>query len=152
MLVEIVFLSSQFQCGPNAEHLEEFSVQIHNEKNLAYHTIELGEKKVWDMNDLSDLGFIEIINLTNNCSILPIQDMTLLYMDENSQVPNVGGYENQMSLQETLDTEVGNDPQYAIIAIEFGTVNQESSAFDLQDIVIKLDWNQERILNNIPAD
>lgn len=149
MLVEILFLAQQFQCGAGAE-LATFAVTVNEQR------IEVGEVAYVQVDDLNDIYINDIDQITGGNCTLPLEDSTFMWLDYENEVPNVGGYDNQLSLQDLLDEEVGLDTQYHLVVSEVGTTNMESSAADFQDVVLKLDTNQGRVhqkmLQNVYAD
>lgn len=144
-LVEVTFLASQFQCGAGAD-LADFRIQVQD------NILHLGESVVIAVESLDDIYINEITQITNGNCALPLEDSTSLWLDYENEVPELPGYDNQLSLQDLLDEEVGLDTEYHLWTVEIGTTNLESSAADFQDIVLKFDSNQERIIENIPAD
>ena len=145
ILVEVTFLASQFQCGAGAD-LADFRIQVQEQ------TLHLGESVVIAVESIDDIYINEITQISNGNCALAIEDSASLWLDYENEVPTLPGYDNQLSLQDLLDTHVGLDTEYHLWTLEIGTTDLESPAADYQDIVLKFDSNQERIKSNIPAD
>lgn len=145
ILVEVTFLATQFQCGAGAD-LAEFRIQVQDR------TLHVGESVVIAVESLDDIYINEITQISNGNCALAIEDTTSLWLDYENEVPTLPGYDNQLSLQDLLDEEVGLDTEYHLWTLEIGTTNLESSAADFQDIVLKFDSNQERVIKNVYAD
>lgn len=149
MLVELLFLSQNFQCGSGANPAT-LSITV-NEQVLT-----VDEVAYVVVDSLDDIYITDITQLTEGNCTLPLEESSFLWLDYNNEVPTVGGYKNQLSLQEILDQEVGLDTEYHLITSEFGTTDLDSEAADFQDIILKVDSNQGRVhqkfLRNVYAD
>ena len=131
MLIEILFLASQFQCGSDAD-LASFKVYTNNGQE-----IRLGEKTLVSVDSVEDLQFGYEAIENGSCSLEGIPGISVSYGEE---LPTNQGVYQQPSLQ-TLIQENVTDEYLSLVLFEVGTTNINSSAYDLQDIVLLVNTN-----------
>lgn len=131
MIIEILFLASQFQCGANAD-LASFKVFTNNGKE-----IRLGEKTKVMVESIEDLQFGYEVIADGDCALRGVPGISVSYGEE---LPTNQGVYQQPSLQTLIEQNV-TDEYKSLVLFEVGTTNTESSAFDLQDLVLVVDTN-----------
>ena len=131
MLVEILFLASAFQCGSGAE-MASFKVHTNHGQEIT-----LGEKTYVEVDSVEDiqLGYSVIAN--GSCALEGIPGISVSYGEE---LPANQGVYQQPSLQTLIQENVTGE-YLSLILFELGTTNTESSAYDLQDIVLLVNTN-----------
>jgi hypothetical protein len=96
----------------------------------------VNERTLLPVNSVNDLTFkYSIVNNTTQCSLsLPSQEV----LGSKDSVPNISGAYEQQSIQTMLN---GLNDYEELVLVELGTTNKTSSAFDLQDVVLKVNNN-----------
>ena len=131
MLVEIIFIASAFQCGGSAPQAQ-FEVYANNDVAL-----EVGEKTYVHVESIEDLQFGYSVISDGDCALHNIPGIIVNYGDVLPD--NIGAFD-QPSLIQIIDENVTNE-YLSVVLWELGTTNTESSAYDLQDIVIQINTN-----------
>lgn len=127
-MIEFLYLASQIQCGANGEFLN-INVDIYQNQELIQ-TLEVGEKALLPVSSINDVTFqYSAVNNTTGCA-LSAPSKSVLAADD--QVPNIPGVYQQNSIKELLD---GLKDYEKLFLVELGTTDQNSDAFDLQDVV-----------------
>ena len=105
------------------------------------------DARSWVRKDGTVTGNLEsdwVVLMEENSSVAGSQ---IYLLEHNDPVPNVGGFMGQYSVVEFLDDYIVNDhlvldADQAVSLLELGATNTESSAFDLQDLVILASINK----------
>ncbi len=140
-MIELIYLASQIQCGPNSP-LINVRVDVYQNQQIVQ-TMHLGNKVLLPANSVQELNFkYKFLNAT--CSPATPTEMVLGPQDP---VPNLPGVYDQQSIQEMLN---GLNDYEELFLVELGTTNQKSSAFDLQDVVLLVNNNPQ--VNSRVAD
>jgi hypothetical protein len=131
-MIELIYLASQIQCGANSP-LINVQVDVYQNQELVQ-TMHLEDKVLIPVNSVQELSFkYKFINAT--CSPATPTQMVLGPQDP---VPNVPGVYDQQSIQQMLN---GLNDYEELFLVELGTTNKNSSAFDLQDVVLLVNNN-----------
>ena len=131
MLVEILFIASAFQCGADAVQAE---FQLHV---TGGETLLVGDKTYVHVESLEDLQFGYSVLSDGDCAIENVPGIAVEY---DTVLPtNVGAFE-QPSLLDIIAEHV-TEPYLSLVLWEVGTTDAGSSAYDLQDLVVKLNTN-----------
>jgi hypothetical protein len=133
-MIELLYFASQIQCGAGGQFLN-IKVDIYQNQNLVK-TMLVNERTLLPVNSVNDLTFkYSIVNNTTQCSLsLPSQEV----LGSKDSVPNISGAYEQQSIQTMLN---GLNDYEELVLVELGTTNKTSSAFDLQDVVLKVNNN-----------
>ncbi len=133
-MIELLYLASQIQCGSNGSPIN-VSVDIYHNSQLVK-TISVEERVLLPVDSVRDLTFkYSFINSSCRPST-----PTEIVLAPNDLVPDLPGAYEQQSIQEILD---GLNDYEELFLVELGTTNTESSAYDLQDVMM--------IVNNNPV-
>ncbi|MDJ0899397.1 MAG: hypothetical protein QNJ55_11355 [Xenococcus sp. MO_188.B8] len=132
--IELTYFASQIQCGAGSSLI---NVQVDVYRNQQFvNTLSLNDSLYLPINSFDELTFQ--YNFTNaECSPTTPTEMVLAPEDT---VPNLPGAYDQDSIQQMLD---GLNEYEELFLVELGTTNPDSSAYDLQDVVM--------IINNNPT-
>ena len=131
MLVEVLFLASAFQCGSGAPQA---TFQLHT---TGGHTLNVGEKAYVSVETLDDLQFGYTVVSDGDCALEGIPGIHIEY---GAALPSNDGIYDQPSLLDIISTHV-TEPYLSLVLFEVGTTDDGSSAYDLQDIVVKINTN-----------
>ncbi|MDJ0648822.1 MAG: hypothetical protein QNJ60_08955 [Xenococcaceae cyanobacterium MO_188.B19] len=135
-MIELLYLTSQIQCGVNGDFLN-IQVDVYQNQELI-RTISQNESLLLPVDSINDLRFeYYTVNNTTSCSLSTPSEQLLT---SNDPIPNISGVYEQQSIQTMLD---GLNNYEELFLVELGTVDQTSPAFDLQDVVF--------IVNNNPV-
>lgn len=89
------------------------------------------------VDSVNDLTFeYSIVNNTTQCTRLATPTEKVLAPDD--QLPNLRGFDQQESVSSILS---GLNEYQELFLVELGTTNQASTAFDLQDVTMRVDNN-----------
>lgn len=137
-MIEILFtFQPQFQCGANSP-MAEFQLEISVEDTVI--TLEVGQKVLLDTTNFEDMLFSVIPIANADCIIEnPVQQ----WLEYGNVIPQVPGLYEQESLQELYNQNI-TDEFYYMSLFELGTSDEESEAFDLNDVVFLVNLVSER--------
>lgn len=132
-MIELLYFASQIQCGVGGNFLN-IQVNVYNQQQLVK-TMNVSERALIPVNSINDLSFqYRIINNTTQCSTLSTP--TQMALTPDSQLPTLAGFGEQDSIQTLLS---GLNNYEELFLVELGTTNRSSAAFDLQDVIFKVD-------------
>ncbi len=133
-MIELLYLASQLQCGSNSALLN-IKVDIYQNQQLIK-TMLKNDRVLLPVDSVGELTFrYSIVNNTTQCNLAtPTQQV----LSPKDNLPSMAGIYQQDSVQTLLN---GLDDYEELFLVELGTTNQQSAAFDLQDVVIKVDNN-----------
>ncbi len=135
--LELHYFESAFQCDSDSTQAD-IKVNVYDQNNNLLTTMSKGDKYLsTDIDSVNDLEFeYEIYNLSciTEGSSLPALGTELL--GSNDTLPNVGGFSGQSSIVQMLN---GFDKYKELYLVELGTSDSDSSAYDLQDVVLVVD-------------
>ncbi|MDJ0569579.1 MAG: hypothetical protein QNJ53_11090 [Pleurocapsa sp. MO_192.B19] len=133
-MIELLYFASQIQCGAGGEFLN-IKVDVYQNQELI-ETMLVDDRVLLPVDSVKDLTFkYSALNNNTNCSLATPSEQVLAPDD---QVPNIPGVYEQQSIQAMLDDL--NDYE-ELLLVELGTTNQASAAFDIQDVVVKVNNN-----------
>ena len=138
MLIEILFLTSQFQCGSEAAQAT-FKARINDKP------IYVGETVRLNVENLQDLYFeyeqLETFEDEPICALpFNTEGVVPILIQYGEQLPTNDGIYNQPSLQTLIQEQVTNE-YLNLVLYEVGTTDTNSSAYDLQDLVFVINTN-----------
>ena len=133
-MIELLYFASQIQCGANAEMLNIQVDVYHNEERIQ--TLSKNEKALLPVNSINELEFqYTITNENPGCSLYDPSHVVLAPGDALPTQDGVFEQESVQTIHENLD-------EYEeLLLVELGTTDKTSAAFDLQDVVIKVNNN-----------
>ena len=130
-MIELLYFASQIQCGVNGELLN-IQVDVYHNQELIK-TMAVNEKVLLEVDSVTDLEF-EYTAIDNNTDCgLSIPSELVLAPDD--AVPTMAGAYDQQSIQSMLDVLYDYEE---LFLVELGTEDKNSSVYDLQDVVIKV--------------
>ncbi len=133
-MIELLYLASQIQCGAAGDFLN-VKVDVYHNQELVK-TMMVNDHALLPVKSVNDLTFrYSVINNTTNCALQTPSEMSLAPTDS---IPSLAGAYKQDSLQTLLS---GLNNYEELFLVELGTTNRNSVAFDLQDVVFKVDNN-----------
>ena len=142
-MIELLYLASQIQCGAGAG-LMDVQVDVYHQQELIQ-TMNLNDKALIDVASVNDLDFeYKAVGDNATCSLSSPTEKTLA---SNGTLPGMAGVYNQDSVQ-TLLSDLNNYEE--LFLVELGTTSSSSAAFDLQDVVFKVDNNPTPVANLLP--
>lgn len=144
-MIELLYLASQIQCG--AGHgLIDIQVDVYHEQELVQ-TMGLNDRALINAASVDDLDFqYRAVGSNATCSLTTPTEMTLA---PDGTLPGMDGVFNQDSVQTLL----GGLSQYEeLFLVELGSTNTASAAFDLQDVVFRVDNNPQQQIANNPSN
>jgi hypothetical protein len=131
-MIELLYFASQIQCGAGGSLLN-IQVDVYQQQQLVK-TMNVNEKALIPVNSVDELNFkYKIINNNTRCSLQTPSEMPLKPGD---LLPTMAGVYEQDSVQTLLN---GLNNYEELFLVELGTTNRSSAAFDLQDVVFKVD-------------
>jgi hypothetical protein len=131
-MIELLYFASQIQCGAGDSFLN-IQVDVYHQQQLVQ-TMQVNEKALVPVDSVNDLSFkYKIINNNTRCNL---QTPTEMALTPGSQIPSMAGVYEQDSVQTLLS---GLDNYEELFLVELGTTDPNSSAFDMQDVVFKVD-------------
>lgn len=145
-MIELFYLASQIQCSAN-EGLLNIQVDVYHEQQLVQ-TMNLNDEALIAVDSVNDLEFqYRAIGENATCNLVTPSEMTLA---PNGELPSMEGIYNQDSVQTLLS---GLDDYEELFLVELGTTNSNSTAFDMQDVVFKVDNDPDDLADdpNVPA-
>lgn len=132
--IELTYFASQIQCGADSS-LIDVRVDVYHDRELLK-TLSLNDSILVPITSLEELTF-QYNFVDSQCS--PTTP-TAMILGTQDTVPNLPGAYDQDSIQQMLDNL--NDYE-ELFLVELGTTNFNSSAYDLQDVVL--------VINNNPS-
>jgi len=143
-MIELLYLASQIQCGANGDFLN-IQVDVYQGTQLV-ETMMVDDRALISVDSVDDLNFeYSIVDNTTNCTSLAIPGESSL--DANSTLPDLAGFSQQNSVRAMLD---GLNEYEELFLVELGTSNNLSSAYDMQDVVFRVDNEPTVSLNVFP--
>jgi hypothetical protein len=134
-MIELLYLASQIQCGAGGDFLN-IQVDVYHQQQLVK-TMDVNDRVLIPVNSINDLELnYKIINNNTQCTTLSTP--TEMTLTSNSQLPSMAGFSKQVSVQ-TLLSDLNDYEE--LLLVELGTTNTGSSAFDMQDVIFKVDNN-----------
>jgi hypothetical protein len=134
-MIELLYLASQIQCGAGGSFLN-IQVDVYHQQQLVK-TMNVNERALIPVNSVNDLKLeYKIINNTTQCKTLSTP--TEMALTSNSELPSMAGFSKQLSVQTLLS---GLNDYEELLLVELGTTNTDSYAFDMQDVIFKIDNN-----------
>jgi len=131
-MIELLYFASQIQCGAGGSLLN-IQVDVYHQQQLVQ-TMQVNEKALIPVDSVNDLSFkYKIINNNTRCNL---QSPTEMALTPGGQIPNMAGVYEQDSVQTLLS---GLDNYEELFLVELGTTDANSPAFDMQDVVFKVD-------------
>ncbi|NJK56667.1 MAG: hypothetical protein HC939_12015 [Pleurocapsa sp. SU_5_0] len=131
-MIELLYLASQIQCGAGGSFLN-IQVDVYHQEQLVK-TMKVNERALIPVGSVNDLDFrYTIINNNTQCSLRTPTEMALT---PGSQLPSMAGVYEQDSVQTLLS---GLNNYEELFLVELGTTDRNSPAFDLQDVIFKVD-------------
>ena len=136
-MIELLYLASQIQCGAGGDFLN-IQVDVYKGAELI-ETMMVEDKALISVDSVDELDFqYSIVGNTTNCTSLATpSEMSL---DTDSILPDLDGFAEQNSVQALLE---GLNDYEELFLAELGTTNNSSSAFDLQDVILRIDNNPD---------
>lgn len=134
-MIELLYLASQIQCSAN-EGLLNIQVDVYHQQELVQ-TISLNERALIPVDSVDELDFNYRTVGNATCGLVNPTEMTLA---PGTELPAVDGIYEQDSVQ-TLLSDL--DDYEELFLVELGSTNHNSSAFDMQDVVFKIDNNPD---------
>ena len=132
-MIELLFFASEFQCGANAELLN-IQVGVYHNQELVQ-TMSKGDTALLEVDSVKDLTFTYTPVGNATCSFADPSEKVLA---PNDALPPMAGVYEQQSIQAMQ----GDLKEYEeLLLVELGTTNNTSAAYDLQDVVIKVNNN-----------
>ncbi len=133
-MIELLYFASQIQCGAAGDFLN-VKVDVYHNQALVK-TMTVNDRVLLPVDSVKDLTFnYSAINNTTKCNLSTPNETILGNKDE---VPNIPGVYAQNSIQTMLN---GLNDYEELFLVELGTTNKASVAFDLQDVVLKVNNN-----------
>ncbi len=133
-MIELLYLASQIQCGAAGDFLN-VKVDVYHNQELVK-TMMVNDRALLPAKSVNDLTFkYSIVNNTTQCALQTPSEMSLAPTD---QIPSLAGVYEQDSVKTLLS---GLNDYEELFLVELGTTNRNSTAFDMQDVVFKVDNN-----------
>ena len=145
-MIELLYLASQIQCNAR-EGLLGIQVDVYHEQQLIK-TMSVNDKVLVDVPSVNDLKFeYKAVGNNANCAL---ETPTEMVLDSKGTLPDLDGVYNQDSVQTLLSN---SDKYEELFLVELGTTDNKSAAFDMQDVVFRVDNDpQPPIASNIFPD
>lgn len=137
MLIELLFIAENFQCGPTAP-LAQFEIVVTESQGLGIvtHHLRVGDSLLIDEEKLGTITVKPVAN-ANCASVYTYKEAT------PNNIPNLPGLYNQPDVAFYLNQLQGAE---SIYLYEFGSITKG----DYQDVILKIDWDHKE--KNIYAD
>jgi hypothetical protein len=127
-MIELMYIISDFQCGSDAP-MAIISADIYRNGVLVKENFNKGDKVL--LPDMNGVTFTYSLQ-HGGCEVSSPPTVTL---GKNDSIPSMSGAYNQTSLQNHLN---GLQSYEELYLVELGTHDTSSSAYDLQDVVFKI--------------
>ncbi len=143
--IKLIYSASQIQCGPG-NPLINVKVDVFSNGQFVK-TLSLGDSIYLTLNSSDQLNikqkkekFLEQLTfhysfVNSKCSPTTPTEMVLSHKD---QVPNLAGAYDQDSIEQMLKKLKGNHKE--LLLVELGTTNKSSTAYDLQDTIMHINY------------
>ena len=134
-MIELLYFASQIQCGAGGAALT-IQVDVHHNQELV-RTMMVDDRVLVPVTSIDDLTFeYSIVNNSTDCNSL--KTPSELVLAPNDQIPNYAGFDQQDSVTTLLS---GLNEYEELFLVELGSTDQASTAFDMQDVIFKVDNN-----------
>lgn len=139
-MIELLYFASQIQCGAAGDFLN-IKVDVYQNQKLVQ-TMMVNDRAMLPVDSVKDLTFkYTAVNNTSRCGLASPSELVL---GKKDQVPNIPGVYDQQSIQTMLN---GLNDYEELFLVELGTTNKASAAFDIQDVVLKVNNNPTVTVN-----
>ncbi|MEM6611579.1 MAG: hypothetical protein AAF652_04875 [Cyanobacteria bacterium P01_C01_bin.72] len=144
-MIELLYFASQIQCSADASLLN-IEVDVYHQQQLVQ-TMSLNDQVTINAASIDDLDF-EYRAVGDNaiCSLTAPTERTLEF---GATLPDLDGVYNQNSIQNILSD---GDKYEELLLVELGTTDNNNEAFDLQDVIFKVDTNPDSPVTTFFAD
>ena len=142
--IELRYAESAFQCGASDNRQADIKIEVYDKANNSLLTT-LSKNDTYTTNNfdsIDDLDFVYKIYNFTHCSGFPegttrdVRGSRLL--GKNEAVPTVAGFSGQSSVGQIHNS---LDSYEKLLLVELGSRDQNSSSYDLQDVVLVVDNN-----------
>ena len=138
-MIELLYFASQIQCGAGGAALT-IQVDVYHNQELVK-TMMVDDSVLVPVESVNDLNFeYSIVNNTTNCNSLKLPSELVLAPED--QAPDLAGFDQQDSVSTLLSS---LDEYEELFLVELGSTNQASTAFDMQDVIFKVDNNPDSV-------
>ncbi|MEM8677557.1 MAG: hypothetical protein AAGF83_27415 [Cyanobacteria bacterium P01_G01_bin.67] len=136
-MIELLYFASQIQCGTGGEFLD-IQVNVYQNQELV-ETMVVEDRVLLPVDSVSDLTFeYSVINNDNDTSCSSLAAPSELVLAPDDELPNLAGFDQQDSVISLLS---GLNEYQELFLVELGTTDTASSAFDMQDVTLRIDNN-----------
>ena len=143
-MIELLYFASQIQCGAGGAALT-IQVDVYHNQELV-ETMMVDDRVLVPVNSVNDLNFeYSIVNNTTNCNSLKLPSELVLAPED--EIPNYLGFDQQDSIPTLLS---GLNEYEELFLIELGSTDETSTAFDMQDVIFKIDNNPNPVSRLYP--
>ena len=143
-MIELLYFASQIQCGANGDFLN-VQVDVYKGTELVQ-TMNVDDRAVISVDSVNELDFeYSIVDNTTNCTSLA--NASEKSLEKNTILPTLDGFSNQSSVQTLLNN---SDKYEELFLAELGTTDTTSAAFDMQDVIFKVD--NDPVVSSLFAD
>ncbi|MEL6580918.1 MAG: hypothetical protein AAFQ14_14305 [Cyanobacteria bacterium J06621_12] len=144
-MIELLYFASQIQCSADSSLLN-IEVDVYHQQKLVQ-TMSLNDKATVNVASVNDLNFeYRAVGDNATCDLTAPTEKTL---KSDTALPDLDGIYNQSSIQNLLSN---SDKYEELFLVELGTTDSDSSAFDMQDVVFKVDNDPDISVATIFAD
>lgn len=144
-MIELLYFASQIQCSADSSLLN-IEVDVYHQQQLVQ-TMSLNEQATIDVTSIDDLDFkYRAVGDNAICSLTAPTEKTLEF---GATLPDLDGVYNQSSIQNLLSNV---DKYEELFLVELGTTDLNDEAFDMQDVVFKVDTNPDSSIATFFAD
>lgn len=144
--LELYYRDSAFQCDLDPTQAD-IKVKVYDINNNLLTTMSKGDRYTnSEVDSVSDLSFsYEVYNLDCFIHGASVAAEGTMLLGANDTVPSIDGFSGQDSITQML---VGLNSYEELHLVELGTSDTNSSAYDLQDVVLLVDNNPSSL--NLP--
>ena len=143
-MIELLYFASQIQCGANGDFLN-IQVDVYKGTELVQ-TMDVNDSALISVDSVNELNFeYSIVNNTTDCTSLATASEQSL--EKDTTLPGLDGFSNQSSVQGLLNN---TDKYEELFLAELGTTDSSSTAFDMQDVIFKVD--NDPVVSSLFAD
>ena len=145
-MIELLYFASQIQCGVGGDFLN-IKIDVYQNQELVA-TMMVDDSVLLPVDSVNSLSFeYSIINNTTECTSLATP--TELILAPGDELPDLDGFDQQSSVATILS---GLDQYQELFLVELGTTDTESAAYDIQDVVLRIDNNPNPDVTTLFAD
>ena len=145
-MIELLYFASQIQCGVGGDFLN-IKIDVYQNQELVA-TMMVDDSVLLPVDSVNSLSFeYSIINNTTECTSLATP--TELILAPGDELPDLDGFDQQSSVATILS---GLDQYQELFLVELGTTDTESAAYDIQDVVLRIDNNPNPYVSTLFAD